>query len=51
MILTATYRLQVHGGFGFGLRLFSPIQDVIRVDVGFTEEGVIRPYFSTGTNF
>ncbi len=40
-----------HGGFGFGLRLFSPIQDVIRVDVGFTEEGVIRPYFSTGTNF
>lgn len=40
-----------HSGFGVGARLFSPIQDVIRVDVGFTAEGNIRPYFSTGTNF
>lgn len=40
-----------HGGFGVGARMFSPIQDVIRVDVGFTTEGTIRPYFSTGTNF
>jgi outer membrane protein assembly factor BamA len=40
-----------HSGFGIGARLFSPIQDVIRVDVGFTSEGTIRPYFSTGTNF
>ena len=28
-----------------------PIQDVIRLDVGFTTEARIRPYFSTGTNF
>ena len=40
-----------HSGFGIGGRMFSPIQDVIRVDVGFTPEGDIRPYFSTGTNF
>ncbi len=40
-----------HSGFGIGARMFSPIQDVIRVDVGFTPEGDIRPYFSTGTNF
>ncbi len=40
-----------HSGFGVGARMFSPIQDVIRVDVGFTAEGTIRPYFSTGTNF
>jgi outer membrane translocation and assembly module TamA len=40
-----------HGGFGIGARMFSPIQDVIRLDVGFTTEGTIRPYFSTGTNF
>ncbi|MCI0452389.1 MAG: BamA/TamA family outer membrane protein [Candidatus Latescibacteria bacterium] len=40
-----------HSGFGFGLRLFSPIQDVIRVDVGFTPQGDIRPYFTTGSNF
>jgi outer membrane translocation and assembly module TamA len=40
-----------HSGFGFGVRLFSPIQDVIRVDVGFTPQGDIRPYFTTGSNF
>jgi len=40
-----------HSGFGVGVRLFSPIQDVVRVDVGFTREGTIRPYFSTGLNF
>jgi outer membrane protein assembly factor BamA len=40
-----------HGGFGVGMRLFSPIQDVIRLDVGFTAEGTVRPYFSTGSNF
>lgn len=40
-----------HSGFGLGARLFSPIQDVIRVDVGMTREGTIRPYFSTGLNF
>jgi outer membrane protein assembly factor BamA len=40
-----------HSGFGVGLRLFSPIQDVIRVDVASTPSGGMRPYFSTGANF
>jgi outer membrane protein assembly factor BamA len=40
-----------HSGFGAGLRLFSPIQDVIRVDFGFSLHGDYRPYFSTGINF
>jgi outer membrane protein assembly factor BamA len=40
-----------HSGFGIGLRLFSPIQDAVRLDVGYSAKGVIRPYFSTGMNF
>jgi len=40
-----------HSGFGLGVRLFSPIQDAIRVDVGYTPAGNLRPYFSTGLNF
>jgi outer membrane protein assembly factor BamA len=40
-----------HSGFGMGLRLFSPIQDVLRLDVGYSSKGRIRPYFSTGLNF
>ena len=40
-----------HSGFGMGIRLFSPIQDVLRVDVGYSSTGRIRPYFSTGINF
>jgi outer membrane translocation and assembly module TamA len=40
-----------HGGFGIGARLFSPIQDVVRFDVGFAPDGRVRPYFSTGSNF
>ncbi len=40
-----------HSGFGLGVRLFSPIQDVLRVDVGYSSKGRIRPYFSTGMNF
>lgn len=40
-----------HSGFGVGMRLFSPIEDVLRLDVGFSTDGNIRPYFSTGTNF
>jgi len=40
-----------HSGFGMGVRLFSPIQDVLRVDVGYSSKGRIRPYFSTGMNF
>ncbi|HET6349960.1 MAG TPA: BamA/TamA family outer membrane protein [Candidatus Krumholzibacteria bacterium] len=40
-----------HSGFGMGLRLFSPIQDALRLDVGYSGNGRIRPYFSTGMNF
>jgi outer membrane protein assembly factor BamA len=40
-----------HTGFGMGLRLFSPIQDVLRLDVGYSAAGRVRPYFSTGINF
>jgi outer membrane protein assembly factor BamA len=52
-------------GYGFGLRIFSPFQDVVRIDVGFNEQDVtdklrgqvIRRagsavfYFSTGLRF
>ena len=41
----------VHTGFGAGLRLFSPIQDALRLDVGYSAAGRVRPYFSTGMNF
>lgn len=40
-----------HSGFGMGLRLFSPIQDVIRLDFASGAGGGIRPYFSTGASF
>lgn len=40
-----------HSGFGMGVRLFSPIQDVLRFDIAYTATGRIRPYFSTGLNF
>jgi outer membrane protein assembly factor BamA len=40
-----------HSGFGLGVRLFSPIQDALRVDVGYSSKGRVRPYFSTGLNF
>ncbi|HEU4365965.1 MAG TPA: BamA/TamA family outer membrane protein [Candidatus Krumholzibacteria bacterium] len=40
-----------HSGFGMGLRLFSPIQDVLRVDFASTPRGGLRPYFSTGASF
>lgn len=40
-----------HSGFGVGLRLFSPIQDVIRLDFASTPRGGIKPYFSTGASF
>jgi outer membrane protein assembly factor BamA len=40
-----------HSGFGMGVRLFSPIQDVLRIDVGYSAKGRVRPYFSTGMNF
>lgn len=40
-----------HSGFGMGVRLYSPIQDVIRVDFAYSATGRVRPYFSTGVNF
>jgi outer membrane protein assembly factor BamA len=40
-----------HSGFGMGVRLFSPIQDALRLDVGYSATGRVRPYFSTGMNF
>jgi outer membrane protein insertion porin family len=40
-----------HGGYGVGLRVYSPFQDVVRVDVGFNRSGNAVFYFSTGTRF
>lgn len=40
-----------HVGFGFGFRLYSPFQDVLRFDLGFNRTGKVRPYFSTGVRF
>jgi outer membrane protein insertion porin family len=40
-----------HSGFGLGLRLFSPVQDVLRVDVASGARGGLRPYFTAGSNF
>jgi outer membrane protein assembly factor BamA len=39
------------GGFGIGTRLYSPLQDVIRLDLGYNRRGKIHPYFSTGVRF
>lgn len=40
-----------HSGGGVGLRIYSPIQDVIRLDVGMNPRGSFRAYFSTGARF
>jgi outer membrane protein insertion porin family len=40
-----------HAGVGWGLRLYSPFQDVARFDLGYNSRGGIRPYFSTGVRF
>ncbi|MDH3198854.1 MAG: hypothetical protein OEO21_11515, partial [Candidatus Krumholzibacteria bacterium] len=40
-----------HAGVGWGLRLYSPFQDVARFDFGYNSRGGIRPYFSTGVRF
>lgn len=40
-----------HVGYGFGFRLFSPFQDVLRFDLGFNRTGKVRLYFSTGVRF
>ena len=40
-----------HAGYGWGLRLFSPFQDVARFDVGYNQRGRVRMYFTTGVRF
>jgi outer membrane protein insertion porin family len=40
-----------HGGSGFGLRLYSPFQDVVRFDLGFNAHGDVYPYLRTGIRF
>ena len=54
-----------YAGYGFGLWVYSPFQDVVRIDVGFNQHDVADPltgvtireahsavfYFSTGTRF
>ena len=40
-----------HSGFGVGLRIYSPFQDVTRIDVGFNQGGSAVFYFSTGSRF
>jgi outer membrane protein assembly factor BamA len=40
-----------HSGFGVGLRLYSPYQDVVRLDLGFNRHGSVYPYFTTGIRF
>jgi outer membrane protein assembly factor BamA len=40
-----------HSGAGFGLRLYSPYQDVVRLDLGFNRHGDIIPYFKLGIRF
>jgi outer membrane protein assembly factor BamA len=39
------------GGFGWGLRIYSPLQDVVRFDIGYNRRGNLHPYFSTGIRF
>jgi outer membrane protein assembly factor BamA len=40
-----------HSGYGVGIRIFSPFQDVVRIDVGFNQAGAAVFYFSTGNRF
>ena len=40
-----------HSGGGFGIRIYSPMQDAVRLDLGFNRRGSIRGYFSTGIRF
>ena len=40
-----------HGSGGLGLRLYSPIQDVLRLDFGMTARGTLRVSFSNGLRF
>jgi outer membrane protein assembly factor BamA len=40
-----------HSGYGWGLRLYSPLQNVIRFDLAYDRHGRIRPYITTGVRF
>lgn len=40
-----------HSGSGFGIRIYSPMQDVVRLELGFNGRGGVRGYFSTGVRF
>jgi len=40
-----------HGSTGLGLRFYSPVQDVFRVDVGFDLHGNYRLHTATGVRF
>lgn len=40
-----------HGGVGFGFRIYSPYQDVIRLDIGFNAQGEVFPSLRTGIRF
>ena len=38
-------------GYGAGLRIFSPFQDVVEISLGFGPDGSTHFYFRTGVNF
>jgi outer membrane protein assembly factor BamA len=38
-------------GYGAGLRIFSPFQDVVEISLGFSPDGHTHFYFRTGINF
>jgi len=38
-------------GYGVGLRIFSPFQDVVEISLGFNPDGHTHFYFRTGINF
>jgi outer membrane protein assembly factor BamA len=40
-----------HAGYGVGLRVYSPFQDVVGIDLGFNRRGDVIFYFSTGGRF
>jgi len=41
----------LRAGYGWGVRLYSPFQDVARFDVGYNQRGRVRMYFTTGVRF
>ncbi|MCZ6767602.1 MAG: BamA/TamA family outer membrane protein [bacterium] len=42
---------RLHGTTGLGIRLYNPIRDVLRMDVGFTADGDVRFSFASGVRF